>query len=33
VLLPGAVHFFHGRINELRDTVLEFMRRVSAPAG
>jgi len=26
------VHFFHGRINELRDTVLEFMRRVSAPA-
>ena len=32
VLLPGAVHFFHGRINELRDTVLEFMRRVSAPA-
>jgi alpha/beta superfamily hydrolase len=32
VLLPGAVHFFHGRINELRDTVLDFLRRVSAPA-
>ena len=29
VLLPGAGHFFHGRINELRDTVLGFMRRVS----
>jgi alpha/beta superfamily hydrolase len=26
-VLPGAGHFFHGRINELRDTVLEFMRR------
>lgn len=25
-VLPGAGHFFHGRINELRDTVLEFMR-------
>jgi uncharacterized protein len=24
-VLPGAGHFFHGRINELRDTVLEFM--------
>ena len=30
-VLPGAGHFFHGRINELRDTVLEFMRR-TAPA-
>jgi len=30
-VLPGAGHFFHGRINELRDTVLEFMRR-AAPA-
>jgi len=25
-LVPGASHFFHGRINELRDTVLAFMR-------
>jgi alpha/beta superfamily hydrolase len=24
-VLPGAGHFFHGRINELRDTVLRFM--------
>jgi alpha/beta superfamily hydrolase len=31
-VLPGAGHFFHGRINELRDTVLEFMRRAPAPA-
>jgi uncharacterized protein len=33
ILLPGAGHFFHGRINELRDTVLEFMRRALAPAS
>ena len=25
VMLPGAGHFFHGRINELRDVVLAFM--------
>lgn len=25
-MLPGAGHFFHGRINELRDAVLAFMR-------
>jgi len=25
-VLPGAGHFFHGRINELRDAVLAFMR-------
>ena len=25
-LLPGAGHFFHGRINELREAVLSFMR-------
>jgi alpha/beta superfamily hydrolase len=25
VMLPGASHFFHGRINELRDVVLAFM--------
>ena len=24
-VLPGAGHFFHGRINELRDAVLAFM--------
>jgi alpha/beta superfamily hydrolase len=30
-LLPGAGHFFHGRINELRDVVLDFMG--SAPGG
>ena len=32
VVLPGAGHFFHGRINELRDTIVEFMRRL-APAA
>jgi alpha/beta superfamily hydrolase len=26
-VLPGASHFFHGRINELREAVLAFMRR------
>ena len=25
-VLPGAVHFFHGRIGELREAVLTFMR-------
>jgi alpha/beta superfamily hydrolase len=25
-VLKGAGHFFHGRINELRDTVLDYMR-------
>jgi alpha/beta superfamily hydrolase len=25
-MLPGAGHFFHGRLNELRDVVLAFMR-------
>ena len=25
-MLPGASHFFHGRLNELRDVVLAFMR-------
>jgi alpha/beta superfamily hydrolase len=24
-VVPGASHFFHGRINELRETVLAFM--------
>jgi uncharacterized protein len=26
-VLPGAGHFFHGRLNELRDVVLAFMAR------
>ncbi len=26
-VLPGAGHFFHGRINDLRETVLTFMAR------
>jgi alpha/beta superfamily hydrolase len=28
-VLPGAGHFFHGRINELRETVLAFMARAA----
>ena len=28
-LLPGAGHFFHGRINELREAVLAFMSRAA----
>jgi alpha/beta superfamily hydrolase len=32
LLLPGAGHYFHGRINELRDALVEFMRR-TFPAG
>ncbi|MBV8144047.1 MAG: alpha/beta fold hydrolase [Gammaproteobacteria bacterium] len=31
-VLQGAGHFFHGRINELRDCVVAFMRRVTASA-
>ena len=27
LLMPGAGHYFHGRINELRDALVEFMRR------
>jgi len=26
-VLPGAGHFFHGRLSELRDAVLAFLRR------
>jgi alpha/beta superfamily hydrolase len=26
--MPGAGHYFHGRINQLRDGIVEFMRRV-----
>ncbi|MBS0581418.1 MAG: alpha/beta fold hydrolase [Proteobacteria bacterium] len=29
-LLPGAGHFFHGRINELRDAVLAFMAQAGS---
>ena len=29
-LLPGAGHFFHGRINELRDLVVSFLARAGA---
>jgi alpha/beta superfamily hydrolase len=28
-VLPGAGHFFHGRIHELRDAVLEFMAQAA----
>jgi hypothetical protein len=31
VVVPGAGHYFHSRINELRDVVLAFMQR-TAPA-
>ena len=30
-VLPGAGHFFHGRINELRDAVLQFMGQPRTP--
>ena len=30
-VLPGAGHFFHGRINELRDAVLQFMEHLRTP--
>jgi alpha/beta superfamily hydrolase len=29
-VLPGAGHYFHGRINELRDVVLAFMQHTGA---
>ncbi|HVN46467.1 MAG TPA: alpha/beta fold hydrolase [Steroidobacteraceae bacterium] len=31
-VLEGAGHFFHGRINELRDCVVAFMRQAQAAA-
>jgi alpha/beta superfamily hydrolase len=31
-VLPGAGHFFHGRLNELRDSVLAFMASQAARA-
>ncbi|MGA7823519.1 MAG: prolyl oligopeptidase family serine peptidase, partial [Steroidobacteraceae bacterium] len=32
-VLHGAGHFFHGRINELRDVVLAFMEAADSPAA
>jgi hypothetical protein len=32
-VLPGAGHFFHGRLNELRDVVLAFMASHDTRAG
>ncbi len=32
IVLPEAGHFFHGRINELRDSIVGFMRRAPAAA-
>lgn len=29
-LLPGASHFFHGRINDLRDVLVNFLTRTTA---
>jgi alpha/beta superfamily hydrolase len=29
-LLPGASHFFHGRINELREVLVDFLTRAEA---
>lgn len=33
LLLPGVDHFFHGRLNELREAVLNWTRRVAAANG
>lgn len=32
-LLPAAGHFFHGRLNELRDVVVNFLARTAARAA
>jgi len=32
LVMPGAGHYFHGRINELRDAIVDFMRRVNGGA-
>jgi uncharacterized protein len=32
LVMPGAGHYFHGRINELRDAIVDFMRRVTGVA-
>ena len=31
-VLPGAGHYFHGRINELRDAIVAFLQRTTAAA-
>ena len=28
--MPGASHFFHGRINELREVLVDFLTRAEA---
>ncbi len=32
VLLPGADHFFHGRLNDLRAVVVEWLNGIQAPS-
>jgi len=32
LVMPGAGHYFHGRINELRDAIVDYMRRVTGAA-
>ncbi|HEY1892865.1 MAG TPA: CocE/NonD family hydrolase [Steroidobacteraceae bacterium] len=32
-LLPGAGHFFHGRLHELRGVVLDFLSAIKSPGG
>jgi alpha/beta superfamily hydrolase len=32
LVMPGAGHYFHGRINELRDAIVDFVGRVSGGA-
>ena len=32
LVMPGAGHYFHGRINELRDVIVDFMRRANGGA-
>jgi alpha/beta superfamily hydrolase len=33
LILPGAEHFFHGRLNELREAVREFVADAQKKAG
>ena len=33
LLLPGVEHFFHGRLHELREAVVDWLRQVGAAAG
>lgn len=32
-LFPGVGHFFHGKLNELRERVVGFARKAESPAG